>query len=663
MKKEIRILYLEDLPADVVMVNHELRRGGMAFRTKRVDSKEGFLHELERDPPDLILSDHGLPSFDGFSALAIARDKCPEVPFIFVTTLLGEEMTIETFEGGATDYILKNNLRKLVPAVRRALREAEERATLKQKEQALRESEERFRTLVEGVKDYAIFLLDTRGRVTSWNCGAQWLHGYASEEVNGQHFSIFYTLEDQARRQPEIGLKTAALEGRFEEEGLRVCKSGKTFWANVVITALRDTTGKLRGYAQVIRNITQQVLAREELQKSEQRSRRLLELLPDAVLVVHPEGQIAFCNTAAEKMLRAGGPAQLLGRSFRDLFPPEDGHRALEVIRNLRERGPATPFVQEELVRLDGTRLVVEMSATPLIFQDKPAMQVVAHDITERIRDGTETKQGEPDLRPSDHRVTTPKEAEEEIQRLKGELEQRVVERTRQLEAANEELEAFSSSVSHDLRVPLRHIATCVQLLQTQNTLHLDKASKQQLQRIADSVEHLRKLIDALLAFSRMGRAELRLLPVSLEALVEEARQELRREIEGRDIDWRIGKLPEVRGDPFMLRQVIVNLLSNALKYTRTRPQAKIEISGRDTGQETVFSVRDNGIGFDMQSADKLFGVFQRLHPPVEFEGVGIGLANVRRIIHRHGGRAWAEGSVDGGATFYFSIPHAEAEA
>ena len=115
MKKEIRILYLEDLPADVVMVNHELRRGGMAFRTKRVDSKEGFLHELERDPPDLILSDHGLPSFDGFSALAIARDKCPEVPFIFVTTLLGEEMTIETFEGGATDYILKNNLRKLVP--------------------------------------------------------------------------------------------------------------------------------------------------------------------------------------------------------------------------------------------------------------------------------------------------------------------------------------------------------------------------------------------------------------------------------------------------------------------------------------------------------------------------------------------------------------------
>src|SRR5437867_1995314 len=265
------------------MVNHELRRGGMAFRTKRVDSKEGFLHELERDPPDLILSDHDLPSFDGFSALAIARDKCPQVPFIFVTTLLGEEMTIETFEGGATDYVLKNNLRKLVPAVRRALREAEERATLKQKEQALRESEERFRTLVEGVKDYAIFLLDTRGRVTSWNSGAQWIHGYATEEVSGQHFSIFYTREDRERGRPELGLKTAAGEGRFEEEGLRVAKSGKTFWANVVITALRDTTGKLRGYAQVTRNITEQVSAREALQKNEERYRSLVELFPEAL--------------------------------------------------------------------------------------------------------------------------------------------------------------------------------------------------------------------------------------------------------------------------------------------------------------------------------------------------------------------------------------------
>src|SRR2546427_4258693 len=175
VKKEIHILILEDVAADVVAINHELRKGRLSFLSKRVDTKEAFLRELEHNPPDLILSDHGLPSFDGFTALAIARDKCPEVPFIFVTGSLGEEMTIATFESGAADYVLKNRMARLVPAVQRALREAEERTRRKEAERALRESEERFRMLVEGVKDYAIFLLDTAGRVTSWNAGAEWI--------------------------------------------------------------------------------------------------------------------------------------------------------------------------------------------------------------------------------------------------------------------------------------------------------------------------------------------------------------------------------------------------------------------------------------------------------------------------------------------------------
>src|SRR5262249_3861617 len=160
VKKEIRILYVEDLPAEVVMVNHELRLGGLAFRTKRVETRDAFIHELEQNTPDVILCDHGLPSFDGFTALAIARDKCPEIPFIFVTGSLGEQMAIEAFENGATDYVLKSRLARLVPVVQRALREAHERSTLREKEQALHESEERFRMLIESVKDYAIFMLD-----------------------------------------------------------------------------------------------------------------------------------------------------------------------------------------------------------------------------------------------------------------------------------------------------------------------------------------------------------------------------------------------------------------------------------------------------------------------------------------------------------------------
>ena len=219
MKQDIRILVVEDVPADVVMINHALREGGLSFRTKRVESREQFERELDRDPPDVILSDHGLPGFDGFSALAIAKVKCPEVPFVFVTSALGEELTIETFESGASDYVLKNRLTKLVPVVQRALREAEERRRRHEVEQALRESEERFRMLVEGVKDYAIFMLDPEGRITTWNAGAEALKGYRADEIIGQHFARFYTPGDIQKRRPETALRTATAEGRYQEEG------------------------------------------------------------------------------------------------------------------------------------------------------------------------------------------------------------------------------------------------------------------------------------------------------------------------------------------------------------------------------------------------------------------------------------------------------------
>ena len=889
MSKEIRILFLEDVTTDVVMINRALRKAGMEFQSKRVDTKEAFISELGKFQPDVILSDHGLPSFDGFTALALTRELCMDIPFIFVTGSLGEEMTIAAFEGGATDYVLKSNLSNLAPVIRRALREASERAHLKRHEQALHDSEEQFRMLVEGVKDYAMFMLDQEGCVASWNAGAIRLHGYQTGEVRGRHISLFYTDEDVQRNKPDEHLQTAASEGRFEEEGLRLRKSGSAFWASVIITAHYDQRGRLRGFAHLTRNITEHIQAQVRLQKSEERYRRLVEICPDALLVVDAEDRIAFCNPAAVKVLGARSPDQVKNQPVQSFLCPGHGGRIRERLNENRSEDMETPFVEEELRCLDGTRRIVELAAMPLTFQERPAIQVIAHDITSRksaeetlrrsealkaailetaidaiisvdhegrvqewnpaaqkmfgysraevlrrpldelivphallavyregvanylmngaasllgraleltlrradgtefsaelaasrhptedpprctalIRDITGKKEAEAALKQSEERfrllvegvkdyaiymldpdgfvttwnegaerlyhyseeevagksfsvfftpenvqegyhqkvleramaegrfhgedwrvrkdgsrflseclvtalsdeagnhrgfsvvacdTTDRREAADECRLLNEQLEHRVQVRTAQLESANRELEAFSYSVSHDLRAPLRHIAGYVEILESEAP-SLDESSRGHLRTIADSANQMSVLIDALLEFSRMGRAEIRRQRVRLSDLVEEARRDLHREWENRDIDWRIGDLPEAPADPLMLRQVFVNLISNALKYTRPRGQPQIEIGANETDRDLVIFIRDNGVGFDMEYGGKLFGVFQRLHPAREFEGTGIGLANVRRIINRHGGCTWAEGEVNRGATFYFSLP------
>ncbi|HZI06512.1 MAG TPA: ATP-binding protein, partial [Archangium sp.] len=257
--------------------------------------------------------------------------------------------------------------------------------------------------------------------------------------------------------------------------------------------------------------------------------------------------------------------------------------------------------------------------------------------------------------------ITVQREVQEAVRLLNQQLEQRVSERTRQLEEANRELESFSYTVSHDLRAPLRHITGFVELLERHARGALDAKSQGYLRTISESARRGGQLVDDLLAFSRMGRVEMRQSLLQLEPLVAEVWEELAPEREGRRIVLEVGPMPEARGDPAMLRLVFKNLLGNAVKYTRPRAEARVEVTAEQGEEGLVIHVKDNGVGFDMAYEDKLFGVFQRLHRASEFEGTGIGLAHVRRIIMRHGGRTWGKGALGQGATFSFSLPAAPA--
>lgn len=255
------------------------------------------------------------------------------------------------------------------------------------------------------------------------------------------------------------------------------------------------------------------------------------------------------------------------------------------------------------------------------------------------------------------HDVTEQWRAQKVVEELAGQLERRVEERTAELQEVNRELESFSYSVSHDLRAPLRHIAGFAQLLKQRVGKDLDDVALDYLQTINEAAAEGGKLVDDLLAFSRMGRAELRRTDVDLMELVHEVQRELAPELKGRQVTWHVAPLPEVEADPVLLRSAVKNLLTNAVKYSRRRDDALIEVGAATEGGEAHVWVKDNGVGFDMRYADKLFGVFQRLHPEEDFEGTGIGLANVRRIVTRHGGRVWAEGVPDEGATFHLTLP------
>jgi PAS domain S-box-containing protein len=545
----------------------------------------------------------------------------------------------------------------------------------KRAEEALDESEKKFRSLFETMSEGIVYE-DHDGNIISANPAAERLLGLSLKQLQGRTSfdPRWKAIHEDGSPFPgeNHSINVAAKTGKptiGEIMGIYNPKLDSYVWLSVNATPefLPGEKMPFRAYA-VFRDISERKKAEDTLRSSEERYRLLFQN-HTAGFALHEIILNAECQPCDYRFLEINPAFETLtGLKAKDII----GKTELEVLPN------SEPYWIETYgeVALKGKSINFENYSKELnkhfqvsAYSPEPGkFATVFLDITERKDAEQKILESQAQLSKSlemsnQSRLTLlsvledQRKAEKEIQKLNAELEQKVSERTLQLEAAIKELEAFSYSVSHDLRSPLRHINGFAEILTKQYSDQIPEDARKHLNTIIGAVKKMSNLIDDLLSFSRTGRAEMKKSSLKMNLVVDDALAQVQPSLTDREIDWKIAPLPEIFGDYNLLRQVWVNLLDNAVKYTRTRKKAAISIGYKEEEKELIFYIKDNGVGFDMKYSDKLFGVFQRLHSFSQFEGTGIGLANVQRIILRHGGRVWAEAETDKGAAFYFSIP------
>jgi PAS domain S-box-containing protein len=506
---------------------------------------------------------------------------------------------------------------------------------IEEQTEALRRNEEirSFMAAIVESTDDAIIGKDFDSKVVSWNTRAERMFGYAAAEMLGQSVT---RLQPPDRPEEEAQILEEAKRGTTRHyETVRLRKDGWPIEVSLTVSPIKNAAGDIIGISSISRDITGRKRAELELQESQARFSGIIGSAMDAIISVDVEQHITIFNEAAEKMFRC--PAgEALGQPLERFIPARFREAHREHVAAFGRTG-VTGRAMGNLrplsgLRADGEEFSIEASISHVEVGGQRTYTVILRDITERKR------------------------AEEQILQLNAELEQRVEERTVELTAANKELESFTYSVAHDLRAPLRHIDAFSKILADDCADSLPPGAQHYLHNIRNSTAKMSQLVDDLLNLARVGRQELIRRPTPLSALVDEVIKDLKDETAGRKLEWHLQPLPAVECDPGLMKQVFANLLSNAVKYTRPRAVAVIEVGYRKLNGDSAVFIRDNGVGFSMKYADKLFGVFQRFHRAEEFEGTGVGLATVDRIVRKHGGHIWAEAAVDQGATFYFTV-------
>jgi PAS domain S-box-containing protein len=478
-----------------------------------------------------------------------------------------------------------------------------------------------------------VAITDPQGKITYVNDKFCAISKYSREELIGQDHRII----NSGFHPKEFirDLWTTITHGKvWKGEIKNKAKDGSFYWVDTTIVPFLNEDGKPRQYVAIRADITERKRTEEQLKVSFKETSDLKSALDEhaIVAITDPQGKITYINDkfcAISKYSRE----ELLGQDHRII---NSGYHSKQFIRDLWTTITRGKVWHGEIKNKakDDSFYWVDTTIVPFLNDDGKPRQYVA------IRAD----------------ITARKAASAEVVQLNAELEQRVATRTVELEAANKEMEAFSYSISHDLRAPLRAVNGFAGIVLEDFSAQLPEEGKRHLERIRKGGERMGELIDNLLAFSRLSRQSVNRQLMDTSKLVQNVLDELKSQRDGRQIEIKIGELPACHGDPALLKQVWVNLISNAIKYTRGREPAIVEIGCAREKGEDVYFVRDNGAGFDMQYANKLFGVFQRLHRADEFEGTGVGLAIVQRIVHRHGGRIWADAKLNAGATFYFTL-------